>query len=93
MALDLYDQKLSIEGNLFLDLPNKFTLPIESSKYIASIWNSNYTLYTLSNIVYGRRDLYWLILVANNKSNPYDFTEGEQIKILLPKFLNEVVKK
>lgn len=91
MALEPYNTKIRIDGDVFWHRPRSYILPQETEKYILTRWNTDYSLFRLSYLTYGRSDLYWLILSANDKVSPYDFTNGEEIRILLPKFLNEVI--
>lgn len=91
MAFQYKAKIQDLDGNVFLDLPQTITFPTEESKYYKTIWRSDYNLSSLSNIVYGNRNLYWLILSANGITNPFGFVPGQEFKILLPEFLREVV--
>ena len=91
MALKQYNLKINDDGDMYWALPSKVTLPSESYKYISTPWNdSDYTWNRLSYMVYGTSDYYWLLLAANNITNPYAVRNGKKIKILLPQYLNEV---
>lgn len=90
MALEQYDVKLPLDGDLFWYRPKKFTLPTEAHKYLLSRWNKDYTWFRLSYLVYGTDELYWLLMATNDITDPYGMEEGDSVRILLPDFLNEV---
>ena len=52
------------------------------------------SLYTLSLKYYKTKSLWWVIGVTNNIDNPFVLTEnvGEEIKILTPSFVGEMLK-
>jgi hypothetical protein len=78
-------------GDVFWYLPQKITLPTDSSRYLPGIWQEHYSLSTLANIIYGDKNYYWLILKANNLTNPWQLKKGQKFKILKPDYLNEIV--
>lgn len=91
MALQRYNAKLSISGDKFWYRPASVEIPLEAHKYIQSTWNPDYSLFRLAYLTYGRADLYWLIMRANDITDPYSFKDGDKFRILLPDYLNEVV--
>ena len=48
-------------------------------------------LTTLSYNVYGTTYLWWLILVTNNISNPFDIVPGQEIRILKKAYVKPVL--
>lgn len=55
------------------------------------------SLETLANTYYKTQSLWWLILLANEADDPFDFlenslTEGDSIKIIKPQFLQSLFK-
>lgn len=77
-------------GNRFYYLPQKVTMPTESGKYWRGPWLGHYSLSWLSYIVYKDKNLYWLILAANNLTDPFQLKVGRDFRVLLPKYLPEV---
>jgi hypothetical protein len=56
------------------------------------------TIDSLSDKYYGTVDYWWLILVSNEITDPFDFVEsslieGDTIKIIKPQYLNSIIKK
>jgi hypothetical protein len=49
--------------------------------------------YSLSFKHYGTTRLWWIILVANNISNPFDIIEGMRVKILKKEIVSEVLSQ
>lgn len=49
--------------------------------------------YELSNKYYGTPRLWWIILVANKKQNPFDVNSGERVKILKTAAVTQIVSQ
>jgi hypothetical protein len=91
MAFNRYSKKLVYDENKFWYRPDDVKIPEESYKYISTYWNDNYTWFRLSYLVYGNAELYWLLMMANNITNPYGIKNGDKIRVLLSDYLNEVI--
>jgi len=91
MTNQYLDTMILDNGDILNYLPRKITMPAETAKYWTGVWQSHYTLTSLAYKLYGNKSLYWLIIEANNYTNPFLFSVGRQFKVLLPEFLNEIV--
>lgn len=78
---------------MYWDLPRNISYPAESYKYISTKWNDDYTWNILSYRVYGNASYFWLLMMVNEIVDPYGIENGDTIKVLLPKYLNEVKTK
>lgn len=79
------------DGNVYWYLPGKIILPTASVKYWSGYWLPEYNLHTLAYRIYGSKSLVWLIMAANDLINPWSLEAGDTFRILLPKYLSEVV--
>lgn len=89
--MKIYNTKVKIDGQVAWHRPKAVEMPIESYKYIQTKWNPEYSLFRLSYRVYGTPEYYWLIMAANEITNPFCLKNGDPIKVLLPKYLSEVI--
>lgn len=80
----------SDDGNTYNDIPEKVTLPSETSKYFTMTFLGHYTPRYIADIVYGDTSLWWLVTKANGIIDPYSFAIGEKVRVLKPEFINEV---
>ena len=85
-----YKRKVNDSGDLYWFKQTDINLPIESYKYATTKWNENYTWSRLAYLIYGDSNAYWVILKANNLTNPHAVKVGQKIRFLLPKYINEI---
>ena len=92
MAIRQYNLKIKDGSDMYWDLPRRdISIPVESYKYITTRWNDKeYTWNRLSYMVYGNTKYYWLLLKVNGLIDPLSVKDGDLIRILLPKHLNEI---
>ena len=91
MAIKQYNLKIKDGSDMYWDRPSKISFPEDSYKYIKTRWNSkDYTWNILSYRVYGTTELYWLIMLVNDITDPYGIKDGDEIRVLKPEYINEL---
>lgn len=90
MGLQQYELKMSIDGDELWYRPKRVSIPTEAHKFVSSKWHPDYTWFRLSYMVYGTAELYWLIMETNGITDPYGMENGDELRILLPDFINEL---
>lgn len=70
----------------------KFPKELDSSIFDYRIINQNKPYTSVSYDVYGTQNLWWLILLSNNITNPVDvITPGTRLKIIKSKFVRDII--
>jgi hypothetical protein len=70
----------------------KFPKELDSSIFDYRIINQNKPYTSVSYDVYGTQNLWWLILLSNNITNPVDvITPGTRLKIIKSKFVKDII--
>ncbi len=70
----------------------KFPEELDSSIFDYKIINQKLPYTAVSYNVYGTQNLWWLILLSNNITNPVDvITPGTRLKIIKSKFVKDIV--
>ena len=70
----------------------KFPKELDSSIFDYRIINQNKPYTSVSYDVYGTQNLWWLILLSNNITNPVDvITPGTRLKIIKSKFAKDII--
>lgn len=83
-----HTKTITVDGNTYYDLPRTVKLPQEETKYLTADWKEQNTLFKLSYLIYGNVNKYWLLMAANNVTNPYDMPK--KFRFLRPEYLGEV---
>ena len=70
----------------------KFPEELDSNIFDYKIINQKLPYTAVSYNVYGTQNLWWLILLSNNITNPVDvITPGTRLKIIKSKFVKDIV--
>jgi len=70
----------------------KFPEELDSSIFDYKIINQKLPYTAVSYNVYGTQNLWWLILLSNNITNPVDvITPGTRLKIIKTKFVKDII--
>jgi hypothetical protein len=70
----------------------KFPEELDSSIFDYKIINQKLPYTAVSYNVYGTQNLWWLILLSNNITNPVDvITPGTRLKIIKSKFVKDII--
>tara|TARA_X000001382_G_C3168493_1_gene178694 strand:+ start:358 stop:732 length:375 start_codon:yes stop_codon:yes gene_type:complete len=70
----------------------KFPEELDSSIFDYKIINQTLPYTAVSYNVYGTQNLWWLILLSNNITNPVDvITPGTRLKIIKSKFVKDII--
>lgn len=70
----------------------KFPKELDSSIFDYRIINQKKPYTSVSYDVYGTQNLWWLILLSNNITNPVDvITPGTRLKIIKSKFVKDII--
>ena len=70
----------------------KFPEELDSSIFDYKIINQKKPYTAVSYDVYGTQNLWWLILLSNNITNPVDvITPGTRLKIIKSKFVKDII--
>jgi hypothetical protein len=85
-----YKFKIKHNGDIYWDMPRKMAFPVESYKYINTVWQPDYTWQRLAYLTYGDEESWYLITELNGIIDPYDVKNGDFLKILLPDYIKEV---
>lgn len=99
--VDAYDKEINSQP--ILDIWQEIVIKInqqqknDTNLFIYTKISKSDTLESLSQKFYGNISLWWLILLINNSSDPFNFindsiTSNEPIKILNPSQLDKVIK-
>jgi hypothetical protein len=86
-----YRFKIQDGDDVAWDLPRTVILPKEPEKYGSAPWREEYTWFKLSHMIYGSKDKVYLLLAANNLTNPW--SKLDQVRFLMPDFVKEVILK
>lgn len=92
MAIKQYKLKIIAGEDVFWHRPSRISIPTDSKKYIRTTWRDDYTWFRLSYFVYGTTNLYWLLMKINNITDPYNIKNGDELVVLRPEYLNEVLE-
>jgi hypothetical protein len=77
------------DGNLYANA-TRVSLPTESHKYQVVPWQANYSWGWLADTLYGDAKYFWILMQANNITNPYTDMSNKNIKILKYEYLGEL---
>ena len=87
-----YKFKLHLDDGLVdWDLPRTPVLPDGSEKYAIAPWKPHYTWFKLAWMIYGDFNKVYLLLAANNLTDPYE--PIDEFRFLRHEYLSEVVQK
>jgi hypothetical protein len=88
--MERYNKKIIYGNNTLWYRPTKVSFPKESYKYLSTTWNDAYSWFRLSYRIYGTTQYYWLIMAMNDITNPHSIKNGDKIRFLLPKYIDEI---
>lgn len=66
---------------------------IDQSLYTTDYAHNFTSWYELSKKHYGTHKLWWIILVANNITNPFEVSGGTEVKILKSAVVSEIISQ
>jgi hypothetical protein len=92
---NIFNLYKDLDGTLFFNFMNSITIDgdIDPQLYDIDYAHSFTSFYTLSKKYYDTPNLWWTILVANNIQNPFSVKGGQQVKILKPIAINELLNQ
>jgi len=88
MASSNYTQKIRDGEDVYFDLPRNVILPKDPSLYMTLPWLPKYTWSKLSYLIYGDTDKLYLLLAANDLTNPFE--KPDTFRFLLPEYLKRI---
>lgn len=82
-------------GTEFFNLFNSVKIDgeIDGSLYTIETIHSPNDWYITSYNVYGTTRLWWILLIANEVTNPFDVIPGKQIKVLKREVVSEILSQ
>jgi hypothetical protein len=92
---NIFTTYVNDEGFEFYNLSNTVNIDGEIDPSLYTM-DSVYTFsdwYALSYKYYGTTRLWWMILVANKITNPFDIQSGQRIKVLKKEVVSEVLSQ
>ena len=92
---NIFNTYQTSEGYEFYNLMNSINIEgeLDASLYTFDFVYDFRSWYELSNKYYGTPRLWWIILVANNITNPFSITNGQKVKILKPFAVTQIVSQ
>ena len=92
---NIFNTYVDSDGFEFYNLYNKIHIDgdIDRSLYDTAHITSFSDWYAISYENYGTVKLWWVALVANQITNPFDITPGQQIKILKKEVVSEILSQ
>ena len=83
-----------VKNFFYYNINKKISIPddIDENLFYHVILPKGTPLTTLSFNAYGTIDLWWLILISNNITNPIkDLPDGKKVRLLKPDFIEQVL--
>lgn len=92
---NIFNTYTTSEGYEFYNLVNAINIEgdIDPTLYDYDVAYDFRSWYDLSNKYYGTPRLWWIILIANKKQNPFDVISGERVKILKSPAVTQIVSQ
>lgn len=92
---NIFNTYTTEEGYEFYNLMNSITIDgeIDASLYVFDFVNSFTSWYELSKKYYATPKLWWVILLANNLTNPFDVQSGQRVKVLKNTVVSNIVSQ
>ena len=92
---NIFTQQVNDDGNTYFNLYNRINIEgeLDSSLYTIDNVYSFASWYQLSYKHYGTITLWWIILLANKITNPFDITSGMRVKILKKEVVTEILSQ
>lgn len=92
---NIFDTYTNDDGYMFYDLSNSVNIDgeLDRSLYTEDYIYSFSDWYALSYKYYGTVRLWWVALIVNKVTNPFDISSGQKIKILKKEVVSEIISQ